>query len=181
MKMFRNYDGNKSSFGDISVNATVANPDNVSAFAGVRTSDSAITVIVINKQLNASATVALTLANSPNCGAAQAWQLTSGNNITRLGDLSFNGNILSNTVPAQSVTLFVLPTPPRLRVGTLSSGNTFDFWVDGQANQHYVVQWATDLFNWTSILTNTPASNSWQVSLPATNRPQTFYRAKWVP
>ena len=33
MKMYRNYDGSKSTFGDTSVSATVPNPDNLSAFA----------------------------------------------------------------------------------------------------------------------------------------------------
>jgi len=33
MKMYRNYDGNDSTFGDTSVSATGPNPDNVSAFA----------------------------------------------------------------------------------------------------------------------------------------------------
>jgi len=38
-KMFRNYDGNKSTFGDISVSATMPNPDALAAFAAVRNSD----------------------------------------------------------------------------------------------------------------------------------------------
>jgi hypothetical protein len=179
MKMYRNYDGNKSTFGDISVNAAVPNPDNVSAFAAVRSADNAMTIMVINKQLNATATLNLAISNFTNVGAAQIWQLTSSNVITRLSDVTFNGTMLSNTVPAQSITLFVLPSPPRLRAGAVSS-NTFDFWLDGQASQHYVIQSGTNLFNWTSLLTNTPISNSWHVMLPATNR-QTFYRAKWIP
>ena len=36
MKLYRNYDGNKSGFGDTSVAATVPNPDNLSAFAALR-------------------------------------------------------------------------------------------------------------------------------------------------
>ncbi len=36
MKMYRNYDGNKSTFGDTSVAASTPNPDAVSAFAAVR-------------------------------------------------------------------------------------------------------------------------------------------------
>ncbi len=35
MKMYRNYDGNRSTFGDVSVAASVPNPDNVAAFAAV--------------------------------------------------------------------------------------------------------------------------------------------------
>ena len=56
MKMYRNYDGNKSGFGDVSLNAAVGNPDNVSAYAATRSSDNAMTIMVINKQIGASAT-----------------------------------------------------------------------------------------------------------------------------
>ncbi|HWD41863.1 MAG TPA: glycoside hydrolase family 44 protein, partial [Fimbriimonas sp.] len=49
MKIYRNYDGSKSVFGDTSVSCTVPNPDNLSAFASQRTSDGALTVMVVNK------------------------------------------------------------------------------------------------------------------------------------
>ena len=52
MKMYRNYDGNKSTFGDTSVAATAPNPDNVSAFAAQRRADGALTVMVVNKYLS---------------------------------------------------------------------------------------------------------------------------------
>ena len=110
MKMYRNYDGNKSTFGDTSVSDAVStNADLVSSFAAVRSSDGALTVMVINKQLAASATASLTITNFLPSGTAQVWQLTSANVITRLSDLSFAGSGFSNTVPAQSITLFVLP------------------------------------------------------------------------
>ena len=105
MKMFRNYDGNKSTFGDTSVSATGPNPDNVSAFAAVRSSDGALTLMVINKQLGASALATINLANFLPAGTAQVWQLTSANAITRLSDLTFTGTTITNTLPAQSITL----------------------------------------------------------------------------
>jgi len=40
-QIYRNYDGNNSEFGDVSVSATVDNPDNLSAFASTRTADGA--------------------------------------------------------------------------------------------------------------------------------------------
>jgi hypothetical protein len=51
MKMYRNYDGNKSTFGDTSILTVVPNPDNLSAFGAVRTGDGALTLMVINKNL----------------------------------------------------------------------------------------------------------------------------------
>jgi hypothetical protein len=179
MKLYRNYDGNNSGFGDTSVSASVPNPDNVSAFAAVRSADDAWTVMAVNKQLTASASLTVALTNAPNCGAAQVWQITSAGSIVRLADLAFSGSAFTNTVPPQSITLFVLPAPPRLRSGKLA-GSTFDFWLDGQAGQRYVIQSSPDLSNWQHVLTNTPTSNSWHVVLPAPS-PHTFFRGKWQP
>jgi hypothetical protein len=110
MKMFRNYDGSKSCFGDLSVSAAGPNPDNVSPYAAVRSSDGALTLMVINKQLTAAAATTVNLANFLPAGTGQAWQLTAANSITRLSDLSFSGTTFTSTVPAQSITLFVLPS-----------------------------------------------------------------------
>jgi PKD repeat protein len=108
MKLYRNYDGAKSGFGDTSVSTTAPNPDNLSAFAAVRSSDGALTVMVISKVLSGATPVTLNLANFAAAGTAQAWQLTSGNAITRLSDLTLSGSSLAVSVPAQSVTLFVI-------------------------------------------------------------------------
>ncbi len=112
MKMFRNYDGHKSGFGDLSVSDTVPNPDLVSSFASVRSSDGALTVVVINKQVGVAAPFSLTLANFAAGSAAQAWQMTSANAITRLADVPVAGGAVTLTVPAQSITLLVFPPAP---------------------------------------------------------------------
>jgi hypothetical protein len=109
MKMYRNYDGNKSTFGDQSCTASVTNPDNLSAFSAIRASDGAMTVMVINKVTSSSA-LTLNLANFTAGTSAKVWQLTSSNAITNLANLTVSGNSLSTTVPAQSITLFVIPT-----------------------------------------------------------------------
>ena len=51
----------------------------------------------------------MNLANFLPAGTGQVWQLTSANTITRLSDISFSGTSFTNTVPVQSITLFVLP------------------------------------------------------------------------
>ncbi|HTL58824.1 MAG TPA: glycoside hydrolase family 44 protein [Candidatus Limnocylindrales bacterium] len=186
MKMFRNYDGNKSTFGETSINAAGPNPDNISVFAAQRTSDNAITVIVINKQLTASAATSLVFTNCQLTGTAQAWQLTSANSILRISDINFSGNKFSNSVPPQSITLYVLPTAgvataPALRPGTVNSTNTFDLWLNGQSGQRYRLLSSTDLITWTPIATNTLSSASWHLILPATNTPRIYYRGQLWP
>jgi len=110
MKMYRNYDGNRSTFGNTSVRATsTANADNVSVFAAERSSDGALTVMVIAKVLSGSTPVTVNLANFAPSAAVNVWQLTASNTITRLSDLTVSGTSFTTTVPAQSVTLFVVP------------------------------------------------------------------------
>jgi fibronectin type 3 domain-containing protein len=121
MKMFRNYDGNGGAFGDTSVSASVANPDQVDAFASKRSSDGALTVMVINKNLydssNPSATTPITinLSNFASTGTAQEWQLAAINPsdqtkaaITQLSNVAVSGNSITVNVPMESVTMFVL-------------------------------------------------------------------------
>jgi hypothetical protein len=108
MKMYRNYDGSKSTFGDTSVSATVANPDNLSAFAAQRSVDGALTVMVINKVLTGNTPVAITLNNFPGSGVGHVYQLTSTNSIQHLSDVAYSGTSLNLTVPPQSITLLVL-------------------------------------------------------------------------
>lgn len=108
MKMFRNYDGLGKGFGDISVSASAPTPDDVSAFAAVRSSDNAMTVMVVNK-IATGVTTTVNLANFPAGPAAQVWQLTSANQISRVADATVSGGSLNVAVPAQSITLFVIP------------------------------------------------------------------------
>ena len=87
IKMYRNYDGAKSAFGDTSVSASVPNPDNVSAFAALRSSDGALTVMVISKYLTGSTPASLHLSQFAAGTAAHVWQLTASNAIQHLADV----------------------------------------------------------------------------------------------
>lgn len=110
MQMYRNYDGNHSAFGDISVSDTAPDSDKVSSFAAIRTADHALTVMVINKQLDTPAPVALSFAGFSAGGPAQVWQLAGdGKAIAHLADIPASGNQIQATLPAQSITLFVVP------------------------------------------------------------------------
>jgi hypothetical protein len=109
-KMYRNYDGNRSTFGDTSVAANAPDPDSLAAFAALRSADGALTVMVVNKSLSGPTQATLNLANFNASGKAQVWQLTSANQIARLADINFGGSSLQLSAPAQSVTLLVLTT-----------------------------------------------------------------------
>jgi hypothetical protein len=109
IKMYRNYDGRKSSFGDVSVHAAPPDPDTLSAFAATRTSDGALTVMLVSKALSGERAVTIDVRNRTLTATAQVWQLTSLNSITRLGDVSPAGSSALITVPPQSITLVVFP------------------------------------------------------------------------
>jgi Glycoside hydrolase family 44 len=181
MKMYRNYDGSKSTFGDTSIQSIVPNPDNLSAFGAVRTADGALTLMVINKDIYNSTPVKATLANFNATGTAQRWQLTSANVITHLADLSITNNLLTDTVPSQSITLYVLPgvNPFSLNTGANAAPGQLTVWLKGQAGLAYALQSSSDLINWSALATNTLASNSFPFLVSTTNTTMQFYRGLW--
>jgi len=177
MKIYRNYDGNKSTFGDTSVAATVPNPDNLSAFGAVRTSDGALTLMVINKDLTNATPLTAVITNFASSGTAQVWQLASAGVISHLPNAGLTNGILSQVLPAQSITLFVVPgaTPFNLRLGT-NRPSGLQLWLDGQAGQSYVLQSSSNLGKWLAVSTNLLSSNSCSFSVPTTNTAKMFYR-----
>src|SRR5262249_2452822 len=109
MKMYRNYDGSGSTFGDTSVLASsTANADNLSVFAAQRSSDQALTLMVISKIVSGSTPVTVNITNLATASTAQVWQLTAANAITHLADVTVSGQSFTTSVPAQSITLFVV-------------------------------------------------------------------------
>lgn len=126
IKMYRNYDGAKSTFGDWSVQAAGPNPDNVAAFAAARSADGSLTVMVISKYLSGSTPVTLNLSNFAVGGAARVYQLTSANAINRLADLTLSQGSVSTSVPAQSITLVQIPPVSRCDSNRDGSVNVTD-------------------------------------------------------
>jgi len=136
MKMYRNYDGAGHTFGDRSVSAAAPNPDQVSAFASIRSSDGALMIMVVNKNLvsgGPNTAVTVNLSNFAGTGVAQEWQLAATNpnnltvaSITHPGNLTVTGNSFTFTSPNQSVELFVIApastTPPPVKLYAVGAG-----------------------------------------------------------
>jgi PKD repeat protein len=153
IKMYRNYDGNQSTFGDVSVSAAGPNPDNVAVFAAQRTSDSALTVMVISKYLSGTTPVSIALSNFASTGTAQVYQLTSSNVINRLSDLSFSGSTVAFTAPVQSITLLMLPagtpnTPPIAVASATPSSGMVPLTVNFDAAGSYDSDGSITAYNW---------------------------------
>jgi hypothetical protein len=108
IKMYRNYDGSSSAFGDTSVAATVPDPNTLAAFAAQRSADGTLTIMVINKVLSGTTQATINVAHFADRGTAQVWQLTAANAITRGPDVTVAASSVALTLPAQSITLLVV-------------------------------------------------------------------------
>ncbi|MEP6754257.1 MAG: glycoside hydrolase family 44 protein [Chthonomonadales bacterium] len=115
MQIYRNYDRFGSTFGDLSVQASVPNPDQISTFGATRTYDGALTLMVVNKVLSGNTPVNINLSNYAASGPVEVWQITNNNRISRLQDLNVNANVISMTAPRQSINLLIVkPVPSAL-------------------------------------------------------------------
>jgi hypothetical protein len=123
--MYRNYDGNDSTFGDtyLVATSTVSGADaenQLAVYGGQRSSDRAITVMVINKTFG-SLTSSISLENfsTANGTTAQVYQYSNANlnaivqqagvSVAPPSGSGTTSTIAGYTFPAQSITLFVVP------------------------------------------------------------------------
>ncbi|MGC1966663.1 MAG: glycoside hydrolase family 44 protein [Candidatus Acidiferrales bacterium] len=107
-RIFRNFDGAGSQFGETSVNATSTDQGQLSVYGALRKSDGALTVVAINKTTSAIQT-SLTLANF-NSNSSAAVYTYSNANLTQIvaGALVLvASNSISYDFPAYSATVFV--------------------------------------------------------------------------
>ena len=117
LEIYRNYDGNNATFGDQALASTSANPGALSVYGALRTSDNAVTIVVINKTY-ADLTDTISLANLTPNGAAKVFLYSNPNlaGILAQPDIAVTPpsaggatSTISTTFPAQSITLFVVP------------------------------------------------------------------------
>lgn len=115
-QIYRNYNGQKSTFGDVSVRTTAsdATPEptanHVGVYGAMRGADGALTLMVVSKYRSGDTPVQVNLAGFQPGAMAEVWRLSAANGgaITRLADVPVGASGFRPTVPAQSVTLFVL-------------------------------------------------------------------------
>jgi Glycoside hydrolase family 44 len=117
-EIYRNYDGANSQFGDIALSAVSSARGQLSAYGASRTSDGAVTIVVINKTYGAL-TSTLAMNNVTATGAAKVFQYSAANlnAIVPLADQAVTPPVgasttstITATFPGSSITLFVVPT-----------------------------------------------------------------------
>jgi hypothetical protein len=118
--IYRNYDGSNSNFGDTALASTSADQGKLSVYGAVRTSDNAVTVVVINKTYgDLTSTVSLP-SLSTSTTSAQAYLYSNAQ--VQTGKIAAQPNVTVNPpagagapstitmkFPAQSITLLVIP------------------------------------------------------------------------
>ena len=116
-EIYRNYDGAGSQFGDVSLTSTSIDQSKLAVYAALRTTDKAVTVVVINKTYG-DLTDTLSLANLNPSGPAKVYLYSNANlagilpqaNLTITPPAAGSANsTASATFPAQSITLVVIP------------------------------------------------------------------------
>ena len=109
-QLYRNYDGNNSTFGNTEVGATTSDIENSSVYASiVGSDDSQLHLIVINKNYNYPGTFNFTITGSRNYTSATVWGYNqSSSTITQMtGVSSISGNSFTYTIPALTVCHFI--------------------------------------------------------------------------
>lgn len=105
-RMYLNYDGNSAAFGNQSLTASSANSDELSIFAARRSSDNALTIMVINKSGQPlTSTVSLSGFGD---GTAQVYRYAGSDltQITQEANQLITAGSFAATFPADSITLF---------------------------------------------------------------------------
>lgn len=107
MKLVRRGAGQSGGFGDMSLPVSVPNADDIAVFAARRSADGALTLMVLNKRAQHPAHVALRLAGGRAAGIVSGARLANGR-VAPLPPRRYASAVLTDTLPAQSITLFVL-------------------------------------------------------------------------
>ncbi len=109
-RMYRNYDGNGSQYGDTWINSSSSDQSQLSIYGAQRSSDGALTLMVINKTGN-DLTSALSLSGANAAANAQVFTYDSSNlnAIVRQPDQPVNSDGFTRTYPANSISLVVIP------------------------------------------------------------------------
>src|SRR4051795_977285 len=102
-RMYRNYDGKGSRFGDVGVSASSSDQGQLAVYAAQRSSDKATTIMVVNKT-DSSLASPLTITGCNIRGSVQSYAYSPANlnAIVRSDGVSVQGNTVKATYPANS-------------------------------------------------------------------------------
>lgn len=109
-QIFRNYDGNFSTFGDTAVAASSSDIENSTIYASVNEKDSTTHLIITNKNLTKSIRANINIRSLANPLSAKAWYFDDAGIALKPmeGDIELDGSQISLTLPKLSATHIVI-------------------------------------------------------------------------
>ena len=112
-RMYRDYDGHGDGFGDESVRAASSDPSSLSVYGALRSSDGALTVMVVNKT-DAPLTSPVALGGFGSGESARQYTYGSDdlNAIEQQPDVPVGATGLTSTFAPDSISLLVVPPAP---------------------------------------------------------------------
>jgi hypothetical protein len=107
-RLYRNYDGAGSAFGETSVRASSSNEARLAVFAA-QSADGSLTLVAVNKSAG-EVQARVSVSGAPGSGRAAAYRLSEANprGIARVEDVTYSAGSLSVTLPPSSATLLAL-------------------------------------------------------------------------
>ncbi|MCT2399910.1 glycoside hydrolase family 44 protein [Novosphingobium mangrovi (ex Huang et al. 2023)] len=108
MRLIRNYDGQDGAFGDLSLAVDGPDPDRLAAFAARRSTDKAVTLLLVNKSLDDPAPVDVRLSGLVSAGARNVtvYRLVQGQRSQN--SITLSNGTLRDELPVQSIALYVI-------------------------------------------------------------------------
>ena len=111
-KMYRNYDGNNSTFGNYYIPSQTSDSVNCSIYGSINKEENEIHLIVINKNFNENITGNFKISSPKDIISGRVWKLDK--NSTVINEISHIDSIRNNSfsylLPAESICHFVLKT-----------------------------------------------------------------------
>jgi hypothetical protein len=109
-RMYRNYDNRLSTFGDTSIKAATSNQGRLAIYAATRSTDGALTIVVINKT---HSTIGSTLSVKNFAGKSRAavYRYSSAHpkTIVKRASVKLKSRKIKTSFPGYSITLIALP------------------------------------------------------------------------
>jgi hypothetical protein len=110
-RMYLDYDGAGAKFGDTSVSATSADQEELAVYAAKRSSDKALTLMIVNKSLTDDLTSTVSIAGRSGSAAGHVYRY-GGDDLTSIvhaPDVTVGSDGFTSTFPASSITLVEIP------------------------------------------------------------------------
>ncbi|MBI4317739.1 MAG: hypothetical protein HY675_04555, partial [Chloroflexi bacterium] len=111
-RMYRNYDGSYSRFGDVSVRAQMpaADVDKLSAYASKDSATGELKVMLINKMPGTSVNITLNVGNFAMRGTAKVYRYAAASTpqISQLAEVTAGAQSVNGSLPRYSITLLVI-------------------------------------------------------------------------